>query len=102
MLESIVLNRTRAGVLESVSNAKLSEAAGRGGFACSGVPKNCYMIEVHFSLFNPNFTIFRRYYKMQFVRLKSSTNSKNMYRNQIWFSLKIKDAPERRLLFPIF
>lgn len=70
----------------------VSEAAGRGGLECSGVPKNCYMIEVtFFSLFNPNLTIFRRYYKMQF-RLKSFTNNKNMYRNQIWFNLKIKDA----------
>lgn len=71
----------------------VSEAAGRGGFACSGVPKNCYMINVtNFSLFNSNFTIFRRYYKMQFVRLKLLTNNKNMYRNRMWFNLKIKDA----------
>lgn len=61
-------------------NGLVSEAAGRGGFACSGVPKNCYMIEV------------TRYYKMQFVRMKSLTNNKNMDRNQIRFNLKIKDA----------
>lgn len=71
----------------------VSEAAGRGGFACSGVSKNCYMTEVtYFSLFNPNFTIIRRCYKMKFVILKSLTNNKNMYRNQIRFNLKIKDA----------
>lgn len=50
----------------------------------SELPTSLYSIQI--------LQIFILYYKMQFVRLKSLTNNKNMYRNQIWFNLKIKDA----------